>query len=67
MRLVLLVALLALVGCASVRARTVLTDLHDEPDTGCGGGLVMTVCQVREDGHADRCWTGDVRDWHGWR
>jgi hypothetical protein len=55
--------LLALVGCTSAPLHEVVTALHYEPDRGCGGGYVATICWVRADGWQERCWTGDVRDW----
>ena len=51
------------IGCGSAPLHDVVSNLHYEPDKGCGGGYVMTVCETRADGWILRCWTGDVRDW----
>lgn len=56
MKLIKLIALLSLVGCASHRLHDDVSNLHFEKDTGCGGGYVATVCQRQS------CWTGDVSD-----
>lgn len=59
----ILLATLPFIGCASAPLHDVVTNLHYEPDKGCGGGYVMTICESRADGWHSRCWTGDVRDW----
>ena len=50
-----------LIACAAP-PRQAVTDLHYEPDHGCGGGYVITICDLYPDGLPRDCWTGDVRD-----
>jgi hypothetical protein len=55
--------LLALAGCTTALPRKqTITDLHYEPDTGCGGGWAITICDLYPSGSPESCWTGDVRD-----
>lgn len=59
-------ALLALAGCRATIPHLV-TDVHYEVGTGCGGGYVVTTCDLRmhafpwQDDALVNCYTGPLR------